>query len=164
MSEERAISIRVDNLPLPPRECSPNARVHWVAKAAAVRDFRADCGILIAQVAMRAPRRLLVTPVVITLDIYCGHTWVGDMVIADGRYRPKDVDNALAACKPLIDAIVDAGVIPDDSTKHVRRIITTIHPHDRSKRSPSGIILRVLEPGVPVATCADLPNPYKGDL
>jgi hypothetical protein len=34
---------------------------------------------------------------------------------ADGHYRPNDPDNALAACKPLLDGLVDAGAIVDDS-------------------------------------------------
>lgn len=32
-----------------------------------------------------------------------------------GRYRPGDPDNALAACKGLLDGLVDAGVLVDDS-------------------------------------------------
>jgi len=32
-------------LPLPPKECSPNARTHWARKAKAVRVYRQACFI-----------------------------------------------------------------------------------------------------------------------
>lgn len=32
-------------------------------------------------------------------------------------YMPRDTMNAIAAMKPMIDAMVDVGIIPDDSAK-----------------------------------------------
>lgn len=41
-------------------------------------------------------------------------------IIKDGRYRPRDRDNAIASCKGLIDALTQMKAWPDDSAKHVR--------------------------------------------
>ena len=37
----------------------------------------------------------------------------------DGRYRPTDVTNMLASCKPAIDGLVVAGVLVDDDWQHM---------------------------------------------
>ena len=34
-------------------------------------------------------------------------------------YRPTDEDNLLAACKGFLDGLVDAGIVPDDSSAHI---------------------------------------------
>jgi crossover junction endodeoxyribonuclease RusA len=38
-----------------------------------------------------------------------------------GRRR-VDLDNVLAACKPILDGLVDAGVLPDDDAGHIPAI------------------------------------------
>jgi hypothetical protein len=37
----------------------------------------------------------------------------------DGRYRPTDVTNMLASCKPAVDGLVVAGVLIDDDWQHM---------------------------------------------
>lgn len=37
----------------------------------------------------------------------------------DKGYRPKDVQNAISCLKAYIDGCVDAGLIVDDSAKHL---------------------------------------------
>lgn len=158
-SVERAISIRVDNLPLPPQEVSPNARGSWRIRAAATRQFRGDCAILIGQVIRRAPRRPLRTPATIYLDIYTGRATLGGVQVDDQRYRPRDVDNAVAACKALIDGMIDAGVLPSDRSEHMQIGSVTIHHKTKSRdRLPAKIVLRVCEPGVPEHMNADVPG------
>lgn len=70
-------------LPLPPRTLSPNARVHWMAKARAVRSYRR-----LAMVEARRAAR--------------PHGWTAAEVritwYSRTRTRP-DPDNALASCK-----------------------------------------------------------------
>ena len=87
---------------LPPRELSPNARLHWArlrkAKAAAKEELVA---LLIEQGCVQDPlwerAHLKVT-----------------FVAADKRRR--DLDNLIAACKPWIDGLVGVnGVIVDDA-------------------------------------------------
>lgn len=85
-------------LPLPPKALSPNARVHWAAKARAVRGYRARAMVM----ARRAGRP---------------HGW-GEATVritwyAKTRTHP-DPDNALASLKAGIDGITEAGVLADD--------------------------------------------------
>lgn len=40
--------------------------------------------------------------------------------------RARDTDNAGAATKPILDGIVAAGIIPDDTDAHVRYVCTGI--------------------------------------
>lgn len=143
--ENRTISLRIDDIPLPPAEASPNARAGWRAKAKAVAQWRGQCKVLIQNVRVRAPRPLT-CPVVVSLEFWCGRCMVGGSQVDDGRYRPKDVDNAVAACKALIDAIVDAGVIPDDSHHHLKlgSVVIRRNPNGR-ERMPQKIVLRISE-------------------
>jgi crossover junction endodeoxyribonuclease RusA len=87
-------------LPLPPKELSPNARVHWARKADRVKWYRgrAWAEALAAQGRnVRGWKRATVQ-----LTFYRK---------TRGRI---DTDNALASCKALFDGLTDAGVIEDD--------------------------------------------------
>ena len=44
----------------------------------------------------------------------------------DGRYRPRDVPNAVYALKPVYDGIQDAGLIVDDSADHLPEMVVRI--------------------------------------
>lgn len=47
--------------------------------------------------------------------------------------RPMDRDNLFGACKPLIDGIVDAGVIPDDSPEFIRQECESVRVGKRAE-------------------------------
>lgn len=95
-------------LPLPPRECSPNARLHWAPKARATRAARR-----VAWYWFQREKPAYWTPKPVTLEItyHCPRS-------CDG-YRPRDVQNAIAALKPMVDGMVDAGIVLDDSAEWV---------------------------------------------
>lgn len=87
-------------LPLPPKECSPNARSHWAAKARAVKKYRT------------------------VARIFSSVAWGGypPMAKADAQIvfyyhqrRVRDLDNLLASAKAGFDGIADAGVVVNDS-------------------------------------------------
>lgn len=89
-------------LPLPPKELSPNARVHWARKARAAKEYR-----LMAEIYTRG---------------VIGHKdpprWERATVQATfylRRRRNLDGDNALAWMKAGIDGLADAGVVANDS-------------------------------------------------
>lgn len=88
-------------LPFPPRDLSPNARVHRMVKAAAVRTYRYECKVLALKardrkrIALHAPVRAVVT-------FSCGK-------------RLWDKDNCIAAFKAGLDGIVESELIPGDS-------------------------------------------------
>lgn len=98
-------------VPLPPRELSPNARVHWAAKASATSEYRQ--AVKVFGLAYRRKHHL--------------ETFVRARVslvfaIKGGRgvaYCPRDEANAVAAFKAGYDGIVAAGFVQDDSAKYM---------------------------------------------
>jgi len=89
---------------LPPKQCSPNARVHWAVRNKFSRAYKeavyyCSCGV----VRPEKPYRYAV------LEIIC--------LVAQRRVR--DEDNWKARFKPGQDALVTAGVIEFDDTAHL---------------------------------------------
>lgn len=84
--------------PWPPRELSPNARVHWRTLAKAKREYKEACGWAILHVSLAQLRPPVTAQVT--------------FVVPDKRRR--DTDNFLAMLKPLFDALVEF-VLEDDS-------------------------------------------------
>lgn len=89
-------------LPLPPKELSPNARVHWARKQRVVREYR-EMAKVAAQLAIgreAAPR------------------WERATVQATFYFRVRrrrDMDNLSGWCKQNFDGLADAGVVANDS-------------------------------------------------
>lgn len=94
-------------LPLPPREASPNNHASRLARMRALAGYRWLVGALARQALERSS-----WPIAPRVRLSLTYRLAGGR---DGFYRPNDPDNALAACKPLLDGLVDAGVIVDDS-------------------------------------------------
>ena len=90
-------------LPWPPKELSPNARIHWAKKAKITKAYRAAAHVLTKQAGLVAPEtgRILL---------------VLEFVPPDRRHR--DEDNILASFKAARDGIADALGIND------RRFVT----------------------------------------
>ncbi len=97
--------------PWPPRALSPNARVHWRTLASVKAQYKEDCGWTI-QAYQDAPctsptcpacaAELLTPPVTAQVTFVCDR-------------RRRDADNHMAMLKPLWDALVEMGVLEDDS-------------------------------------------------
>ena len=88
--------------PWPPKELSPNARVHWRALAKAKAEYKEDCGWSLAgwkSGGVNAPAPPVMAQVT--------------FVVADRRRR--DSDNHMAMLKPVWDALVALEVLEDDS-------------------------------------------------
>ena len=89
-------------LPLPPRELSPNARPHRMAKARAAKKYRRFAwAVALEQIGRRdAPR------------------WSRATARARFYFRDRrsfaDGDNLLASLKPAFDGVADAGVVRND--------------------------------------------------
>lgn len=86
-------------LPWPPKQLSPNARVHWSVKSKAAKAYRAACHALTKEAKLIAPEtdgRL--------------HLWL-DFYPPDRRAR--DDDNMIASFKSGRDGIADALGIDD---------------------------------------------------
>ena len=110
-------------LPWPPKELSPNARVHWAVKSRLAKKYRADCNILAKRAGIVAPEG--------------GILLVLEFVPNDLRRR--DDDNLVAAFKAGRDGIADALGIDDN------RFVTQF---SMSKEIHKGGMVRVTLDGV----------------
>jgi len=98
-------------VPLPLRDLSSNgAHGHWTKTAKARAEYRLESSVHAANpLSFRpVPNRVRLS---LTFCIKGGR--------AAGRYQPRDASNALSAFKSGIDGLVDAGMCPDDSRKHL---------------------------------------------
>lgn len=80
-------------LPWPPKELSPNARVHWSKRSRAAKAYRRDCALLVRAASIAAPDSERIA------------LWI-EFFPPDRRQR--DDDNLLAAFKAGRDGIADA--------------------------------------------------------
>lgn len=85
-------------MPWPPRDLSPNARLHWSRKARAAKKYRHDCWAL-ALAAFPYRGR----PVFEECEEI--HVW---MTYLPPDKRHRDLDNCLASSKALLDGLADA--------------------------------------------------------
>lgn len=86
-------------LPWPDRRLSPNARLHWRAKAKLVKSAR-SAAFFLAKAAGAAPAPAGPVPLAITF-------YAPDK-------RRRDMDNAIAAMKPQLDGLADALRVDDN--------------------------------------------------
>lgn len=87
-------------IPLPPKECSPNARCHYHAKARAVRDYRTRAKLeTLSELDGEKPRFAKAQTEI---------SWY-----TKTNTRP-DADNALASLKAALDGVADAGFLSSD--------------------------------------------------
>ncbi len=94
-----------------PPEVAPNWTGHHMKKARATKEYRERCGwyakMNAAEVFSDQVRRFT-SPVLATTTFY----------VKDKRRR--DMNNLDASIKALWDGIVDAGILVDDSSEHLR--------------------------------------------
>ena len=95
-------------LPLPPKELSPNARVHWGRKARAVKRYR-----LVASAATEGALVEAGRP-----DAAWEATSLQIFLFNRTRHR-RDPDNLLAAMKSAFDGIADALGVDDARWIHL---------------------------------------------
>lgn len=112
-------------LPLPPKALSPNARKHWTGRAEAASTYRQHAWAMTRNAmherakveqatSFPGPLRPLRAPVLV------------DIIATYRIHRRRDEDNLYASVKPALDGIVDAGLIPDDSSEYLRINSVTI--------------------------------------
>ena len=98
-------------LPWPPKDLSPNARIHWSRRSKAAKAYRRACHVLTLEAGIR------------------GVDWAGDIHLWIDFYPPdrrhRDDDNMVAAFKAGRDGMADAMGLDD---KRFR-----IHPFVKSE-------------------------------
>jgi len=85
-------------LPWPPKDLSPNARVHWTRLAKAKKAYRAACAL---QAQAQGVRRLAADKLHVHLTFY------------PPTRRAFDLDNALARMKSGLDGLADVLGVDD---------------------------------------------------
>jgi len=95
MVEER---ISKFTIPWPPKQLSPNARVHWAQKAKAARQYRTQCAYIAQAQGLHG--------------IGGDHLEV-EFVFYPPTKRRHDLDNLIARIKSGIDGIADATGVDD---------------------------------------------------
>lgn len=92
------------SFPWPPRELSPNARVHWSKKAKAAKKYKEDCYWSCKSVIPKAER----------IAIIYNYTSIQlSITFCPPDNRRRDADNCLGLFKYGIDAISDFTGIDD---------------------------------------------------
>lgn len=90
---------------------SLNDRDHWAVKAKKVKAWRDAAHLLARHSRVPACRRVRV-----------------ELHYIPATNQRRDPDNLVAAYKPLVDGLVDAGVVLDDTESYVERVFPVIHP------------------------------------
>lgn len=85
-------------LPWPPKECSPNGRLHWARKAKAARAYREACYVLARQARLVAPDS---ERIALSIEFY------------PPDRRARDDDNVIASFKAGRDGLADALGVDD---------------------------------------------------
>lgn len=91
-------------LPYPPKELSPNSRVHWRTKAKHTAEYREACGWAAKEAMQKTSGVFPIAPPVAAYTIYYEHD-----------RRRRDPDNHAAMLKAAWDGFKDAGLLVDDS-------------------------------------------------
>ena len=123
---------------LPPVGCSPNNSKHWRVGAKARKDFKND--VMKSVMVARLPATF--ESCTVRLTFYCARMRVNGKIVPDKRYRPRDRDNAIAACKGLFDAMTELRVWPDDSARHVEPSVEIVG--EAASRGRSCILVEVV--------------------
>ena len=93
-----------ESFPWPPKQLSPNARVHHMAKAKAAKGYRNDCMMVAMSSWSTLARSMRIT------DRRLMHIW---LVFCPPDNRRRDDDNLIASFKSGRDGIADALSIDD---------------------------------------------------
>jgi crossover junction endodeoxyribonuclease RusA len=98
---------------------SSNDRPHWSERARCAAGWRQAAAVLARQQHIPPLHRIDVA-----LDWW------------PPTHRRRDPDNLIAGVlKPIVDGLIDAGVIPDDTAEHVTRRFPTIHEPRYDRRA-----------------------------
>lgn len=100
------------------RPLTHNDRLSWQAKSTKVRTIRQQ---------LKAHARNAHIPP-------CDHITVTLHYAPGDKPSVTDAPNLTATSKPAIDGIVDAGVVPDDTDKHVAELMPVIHRGPGARR------------------------------
>ena len=109
MSDLETLTIELQGIPDSPNQ---TRREHWAERGKNAAQWRLDAKLLGLDAANRAKWQ---TPDHATVEV----------VALFKDHKRHDPDNLIGAIKPIMDGIVDAGILPDDSFNVIRRLSVT---------------------------------------
>jgi Holliday junction resolvase RusA-like endonuclease len=112
----RTVAVTLPVVPVPPSSLSPNSRrrLHWSAVARDTKQYRQDVGwSLKSQADMyREALERMSMPYVLTVDVF----W-------PLKRKLPDNDALASMVKPAVDALVDIGILDDDSPDEIGAVM-----------------------------------------
>lgn len=127
MTDDSNRTRTVLELPWPPKELSPNARVHWAKKTRITKAYRTTCAIVGFAHSLRAAITNPVDDIPLHMDFYP----------IDKRRR--DLDNLIASMKAAQDGLADSMSIDD------ALFITTYRLHPNLTGERGGFVRVTME-------------------
>lgn len=122
------------DLPWPAPPLNLNDRRGRHDHASLVRAVRQDVGTIAQAARMGRHKRVRVTL----------HYRPGVVMGQKAVRRRRDEDNLQATAKPCCDALVDAGLVPDDIPEHMVKPSPVIHPIVPGARARVWLVVEVL--------------------
>lgn len=122
---------------VPPREVWPNVKKHWGTKNRAVKQLRQGVARVV-KAEMNYQEPMLSGAVRVEIGI----CW------PEGQRRRLDPDNALGACKAILDGMTDAGMWRSDHRVHaqvVRQQLWGEWGKEAGHRYPGGCVILDIE-------------------
>ena len=119
--EGRPVSAQTFEIPgrfLGRNEAERLARSHW-SKASEVKREETETVMLYA-------RKAGIKPVMKPVEVSIVFSEEVKFYKNGKRKKIRDVDNVMGACKPILDGLVKANVLPDDNPDWVRRVIPVV--------------------------------------
>lgn len=124
-------------LPLPHKKLSTQNSGHWYTKKHYIEQYRKRCAN--QYIIDRLPKGIT-GKVILHLDFYLAR-------LDPTRYYPLDEGNARGSFKAGQDGLVDAGILTNDSYKHVEDGHTTLHRTKDRHKGRCCVILTIEVPG-----------------
>lgn len=124
----RSLTLR---LPAPPAGLSANARrrQHWSTTATLTRGYRILCLL-----SLNGKHTTVPIPAVAHVSLE----------LCSGRRAP-DVDSIASLAKPALDALVEAGVLVDDSPRYLREVLYSATRHPRPCHCDGALVVTLQE-------------------
>lgn len=130
---------------LPYIQLSPNTKCHYYTKASYFKQYLYDCKIILMK-AMRDSGFVYPWEKVKVETLW--HYGRSKERAFNGRvYRPRDFDNATASLKAFYDSIPAAGVVKDDSSKHLLSERPEFLLTRAEHKGRSGILVTIIDLG-----------------
>lgn len=123
----------VINLPYEKPPLNANTRLHWAREAKIRKKIRHDTAWRIKAASKNIP------PLAGDQRI---KVWVE---YTPATKRTRDTDNLAPFLKPIYDAVVDAGLCPDDNPHYMLKPETIIHPAEKRHRHRIQLHLEIID-------------------